>query len=98
MKITECLVIDQKDEKKIIKCIKCNFEFCSPSENYKLYALRSNRDAYELNLSYKKLDDPDIPVYYQEYYCPGCMALLAVDVWCPSLDDEQPLWDIKIQA
>ena len=98
MKITEYLVIDHKDEKKIIKCIKCDFEFCSADENYKLQALRINRDAYELNPSYNKIDDPDIPVYYQEYYCPGCMTLLAVDIWCPLLDDEEPLWDVKIKV
>ena len=29
------------------------------------------------------------------YCCPGCLTLLQVDVFCPSLGGESVLWDIQ---
>lgn len=98
MKIAECLEIQQKGADKIITCVKCSYAFCQAGDNYKRHSLRFNRGAYDLNLSYNKLDEPDFQVAYQEYYCPGCLALLAVDIWCPQLDDDEPLWDIEIKS
>ena len=31
-----------------------------------------------------------------EYYCPGCVALLQVDVFCPTLGDDALLHDIAL--
>ena len=95
MRIHEYLeLVEKKDGTKTICCAKCGTEFCSPSDNYKKYALRWTRDIREL----KKVMEGQEPItYYQEYICPGCGTLLQVDTWCPLIDDDEPLWDIHMK-
>jgi hypothetical protein len=36
--------------------------------------------------------------YYQHYICPGCGTFLQVDVWCPLIDTDEPIWDIDVKV
>lgn len=94
-RISEYLEIVEKiDGTKVICCIECGNQFCPTGDNYKRYALRMRRDLREM----KKVDEDEEPLtYYHEYICPGCGTLLQVDVWCPRLDNDEPLWDIDVK-
>jgi N-methylhydantoinase B len=88
-------IIERSDGAKTICCIKCGYEFCSAGDNYKKHALRWTRDLREM----KKMAEGEEPISsYQEYICPGCGTLLQVDVWCPRIDSDEPLWDIQMDA
>ncbi len=77
-----------------VRC-RCGHVFCRASENYKLYALQRKRDLAEFSGRSLPSGEPYSAVY-QEYVCPSCATLLQVDVLCPALDDDKPLWDIKL--
>ncbi|MDP2728151.1 MAG: acetone carboxylase subunit gamma, partial [Dehalococcoidia bacterium] len=96
LRIHEHLAIARTtDGRKIIACVKCGHQFCDATENYKKHALRWTRDAAEM----KKIPQGDETfAYYQEYVCPGCATLLQIDIWYPSLDSEEPLWDMQIDV
>jgi len=95
LRMHEYLEIAERDDgKKIIRCIKCGYEFCDARENYKKYALRWTRDLSEV----KQVPERVSSCYYQEYICPGCATLLQVDIWWPTLDSDEPLWDIQIKV
>lgn len=95
MRIHEYLEIVEKDTgEKVISCVKCGNEFCTPEDNYKKYALRWKRNLSELK---QVLENEPILEYYQEYICPGCGTLLQVDACCPQLDTDEPFWDIDIR-
>ena len=86
-------VVERIDGTKTICCVKCGHGFCVPEDNYKKYAVQRIRELDEL----KKVGrDGANLTCFQEYICPGCATLLQVDVWCPSLDTRDPLWDIKL--
>lgn len=95
-RITEYLeILEKTDGQKVICCIKCGNQFCSAQDNYKKYALRSVRDPREL----KSVADCDETLtYYREYICPGCGTLLQVEAWCPTLDSDEPFWDIAVKV
>lgn len=94
IRISEYLeIVEKKDSTKMICCIECGQQFCPPGENYKKFALRWVRDLREV----KSVAEGEKPVTnYQEYICPGCGRLLQVDPWCPSLDNDEPFWDIDV--
>lgn len=98
MRIHEYLEIaDNKEGKKIIRCLKCGHEFCDARENYKLHALYRERDLKDVKLRSLISGEPTF-VLYQEYICPGCGTLLEVDTYCPELDKDDPVvWDIQIK-
>jgi len=78
-----------------IRCRVCGHLLCGGDDNYKRHALQRRRDLEEL--TGRRL--PSGEAYrgaYQEYSCPGCATLLCVDVLCPTLGPEEPLWDIRI--
>jgi len=78
-----------------IRCRSCGHLFCRGDENYKEHALRRTRSLEELSGRRLPSGAP-FQAVYQEYVCPGCTTLLAVDVLCPSFDDGSPLWDIRL--
>jgi N-methylhydantoinase B len=93
MRIHEYLEIDAD---RNIKCLKCGYIFCDGKENYKEYALKAEVPGKELGSKFiQKInnDDPEFVVYH-EFYCPGCLTLLEVDVLPPG---HPPIWDIKIK-
>ena len=78
-----------------VRCRRCGHLLCEADRNYKEHALRRTRDLAQF--SGKRL--PSGGAYqavYEEYACPGCATLLAVDVVLPNLTDGEPLWDIRL--
>jgi N-methylhydantoinase B/acetone carboxylase, alpha subunit len=78
-----------------VRCRCCGHLLCAGDQNYKEHALRRTRDLEQF--SGKRL--PSGGAYqavYEEYACPGCATLLAVDVVLPNLTDGGPLWDIRL--
>jgi hypothetical protein len=62
-------------------------------DNYKRYALRRERDLYDLAQRLAPSGEAYFGGYY-EYYCPGCATLLQVDSFCTTLpDSKEPLQD-----
>ncbi|MEK7848507.1 MAG: acetone carboxylase subunit gamma, partial [Chloroflexota bacterium] len=94
LKFHEYLEIAGDSGHPIIRC-RCGHVFCSANESYKDYALRRVRDLEELTGRRLPHGQPYLTVWL-EYICPGCATLLQVDVWCPSLGDEKPLWDTRL--
>jgi N-methylhydantoinase B len=78
-----------------VRCRHCGRQLGSAGENYKLHAVRRDRDLEELAGRPMPDGSPYLGVL-REYACPGCATLLQVDVWCPSLGGEEDLWDIQI--
>ena len=75
-KIHEYLTLEEGD-KRIIKCAKCGFEYCTPSENYKLHALMHERPVTDIS---PLVCDPKVYLdedwVFREYYCPGCGVMI----------------------
>jgi N-methylhydantoinase B len=78
----------------VIRCT-CGHVLCSADQNYKLYALRRDRQLQDLSDRPMPDGSPYLAVL-REYACPGCARLLQVDVWCPALAGDPDLWDIQI--
>ena len=78
-----------------IRCRRCRRLLCDGSENYKAHVLRRTRDLAELSGRLLPSAEPYRGVF-QEYICPGCATLLCVDVHCPELGPDEPLWDIRL--
>lgn len=99
MRIHEYLeIVDKKGGRKVIRCIKCGYEFCDAKENYKKYALLWERDPKELPLR-SPYSGESMFFRYQEFICPGCGTLLQVDQYCPELDKDDPIvHDIEIKC
>ena len=93
MRIHEYLKVVKKDGgEKVIKCIKCGYEFCTIEENYKEYALLWKRDFKDIKLRYP-ISGEKPKVTYQEFICPGCGVLLEVEITMkgsPILHDIEP--------
>ena len=87
MRIHEYLEID--DNKKI-KCLKCGHIFCDADKNYKDHALHAEIPGSELGEHFVR---ETTVVVYHEFYCPGCLTLLASDVLPMG---EPPIWDIQV--
>jgi acetone carboxylase gamma subunit len=95
-RISEYLeIVEKADKSKMISCMKCDTEFCNPEDNYKKYALVHVRNPNEMKAVTPR---DDTLTYYREFICPGCGILLQVEVWCPRLDSEEPLWDICVKV
>ena len=87
MRIHEYLEIDENNK---IRCIKCGYTFCDANENYKLYALKCEREGSEIG---KRMVQDSEYVVYHEFYCPKCLTMLSVDVLPKG---HPPIWDIEI--
>lgn len=98
MRIHEYLeIVDKKNGRKIIKCIKCGHEFCDINDNYKKHTLLWEKDHKDFPLR-SPISGDSMFSKYQEFYCPGCLTLLEVDMFCPELDKDDPIvWDIELK-
>lgn len=87
-------VVQKSDETWITKC-SCGYEFCSPEQNWKLYANIYVRDSAEkMHEVYPELlaSDTDWQVY-REYICPECGVMHDVEAptpWYPVIHDFEP--------
>ncbi len=81
----------------IVRCRKCAHVFCGGGENYKNGAIEITMDLEELAGERVPSGEPYRGVLLG-YVCPGCATLLQVDVFCPSRDDQRPLWDIQLDC
>jgi acetone carboxylase gamma subunit len=89
----EYLDLVRDGEDFVIRC-RCGRLLCDAGDNYKRHALRRRRSLAEF--SGKPLPSGgDYQAVYEEYACPGCATLLAVDVVAEPGPPE-PLWDIRI--
>lgn len=88
MRIHEYLEIDEEGK---IKCLKCRHVFCDADENYKLHALKAERPGSEIGSH--MIQETKFTVYH-EFYCPGCLTMLEVDVLPPG---HPPVWDIRVK-
>ena len=64
------------DESRTISCKKCGNTFCSINENYKNYTLMRETPLSNLGDEYSKTER----FCFREFYCPGCLTLLWVDM------------------
>ncbi len=92
-KFHERLAVARHGTIQAIRCTRCGHLFCPAKESYKKYALRRERDLYELAQSPLPSEESYIGGYH-EYYCPGCATLLQVDIFCSLLPgSHEPLED-----
>lgn len=78
---------------EVVSCVRCGHLFCQKDDNYKRYALRWERDLYDLAQRLVPSGEPYLGGYY-EYYCPGCATLLQVDSFCTTFpNSKEPLQD-----
>jgi N-methylhydantoinase B len=95
LKFHEYLAVATNGKSEAILCIRCGHLFCQKDENYKLYALRRERDLYDLAQSLIPSGESYLGGYL-EYYCPGCATLLQVDSFCDAFpDSKEPLYDFR---
>jgi hypothetical protein len=99
MQIHECLDIVEQSEGFVIACRKCNQDLGAADGNYKAACLYSSIDKDQLT----ELPPPSgrhSMGRYIEYYCPGCVTLLEVEVAVPSVEGAalEPVWDIQIAS
>jgi acetone carboxylase gamma subunit len=85
LEIHEYLKINDQDK---IQCKKCGHVYCSKTENYKMHALMSEASPVPSGQRPKPKD-----FTYREFYCPGCLTLLEVEVAKPN---DPILWDTQI--
>jgi len=86
------------DDGGAIVCRRCGYELSSADENFKAGAVAKERPIQEAN---PLIVDPrtfiDDEVVFRQYFCPGCATLLCVDVYCPELGADEPLWDTRFE-
>jgi N-methylhydantoinase B len=79
------------------RCRRCGAVLGPADQNYKLYALALRQDLEELAGKRIPSGEP-YEGEYRMYACPGCATLLQVDVYCPRLGGELPIWDIQLDV
>ncbi len=91
-RLQEYLDIVQPNGSQLEVCCRvCQTSLGPATDNYKRYALvRRRQPAEYLPLRHKAGDFNE----YWEYYCPGCVTQIAVDVMDPS--DQEPIWDTQL--
>ena len=89
------LVLGKNKEGDLVVRCECGTVFGGPEVNYKEGCLRRVKTWEEAEL--RSTSDGRAPaIKLQEYFCPGCLTLLEVDLWYPDLDDETPVWDVQL--
>jgi len=97
VKFHEYLAIARNGKTEAIRCLRCGHLFCPKHDNYKLYALRRERDLYDLAQRLVPSGESYLGGYL-EYYCPGCATLLQVDGYCEAFPNtKEPLHDFYQQ-
>ena len=74
------VVEDEKGEQYCV-CSRCNHVYAGAEENFKLYALISDRDPEEVHPG-RFAADKDWMIY-REFYCPGCGSQIEVEATAP---------------
>jgi N-methylhydantoinase B len=93
LRFHEYLELVRDGERFAIRC-RCGRVLCDARENYKQHAMQRRRSLAEF--SGKPLPSgSEYQAVYEEYACPACATLLAVDVVAEPGEPE-PLWDIRI--
>lgn len=95
LRFHEYLELVMADGELGVRCRSCGCLICAGDENYKEHVLVRTRELEELSGKRLPSGDP-YQVVYQEFACPGCATLLAVDVVRPDDEEGRPLWDIQI--
>lgn len=99
MRIHECLHIVEQSEGFVMACRKCSQNLGAADGNYKSACLYRSIDKDQLT----ELPPPGgrhSMGRYIEYYCPGCVTLLEVEVAVPAVEGValEPVWDIHIAS
>jgi N-methylhydantoinase B len=93
VKFHEYLAIARNGKTEAIRCLRCGHLFCPKHDNYKCYALRRERDLFDLAQRLVPSGESYLGGYL-EYYCPGCATLLHVDGYCDAFpNSKEPLHD-----
>lgn len=95
-RVHEYLEVAEKAGRCWTRCLKCGAVLGGAERNYKLAARRRDRSVQDLTGGALPSGDPHQAVY-REYYCPGCGTLLDVEVFCPAVSPDEPLWDIQLK-
>jgi N-methylhydantoinase B/oxoprolinase/acetone carboxylase alpha subunit len=97
VKFHEYLAIARNGKTEAIRCLRCGHLFCPKHDNYKRYALRRERDLFDLAQRLVPSGESYLGGYL-EYYCPGCATLLQVDGYCDAFpNSKEPLHDFYQQ-
>ena len=97
MRIHEYLeIVEDREGRQQVRCVRCGHAFCGAGENYKAHALCRERDPNQV--PGRGLASGEQPFHvFQEYICPGCGTLLEVDTHVPGFEGDAPvLWDIQV--
>ena len=78
-RVNEYLVISDSDGKKVIRCRKCQYEFCPATENYKNHALVKECALAKSGTLFHESKR----FIFREFYCPGYGAQLEVEAVPP---------------
>ena len=84
-------------QRLFVRCTECGQLLCRAEENYKAHAVEIERDLEEFAGGRLPSGEPYAGIFL-EYACPGCGTLLQVDLYCPALGGERPLWDIQLDT
>ena len=95
--VHEYLDLVRTSDRLVMQCRKCAHVFCGGEGNYKNAAIEITVDPEELAGEGVPSGDPYRSVLLG-YVCPGCATLLQIDVFCPTRDDQRPLWDIQLDC
>jgi hypothetical protein len=96
LKFHAALEIVASGKRRAIRCTRCGHRLCAADENYKRHALHRVVHLKEV-MPPLPTGEPYIGEYH-EYFCPGCVAQLQVDMFSPSVAGDPILWDTRIDA
>jgi len=68
----------EEEGRKLFKCLKCGYELCEHTQEYKDFALKNEAPISKAQPDYLA-SKTDLFVL-REYYCPGCAAMFEVDM------------------
>jgi len=88
-RISEYLMMDEVSGRKVVKCAKCEHEFCPATENYKNYARTLELSPAKAGTLFKESKR----FVFREFYCPGCGTMFDVEV---RLKGQPFVWDASL--
>jgi acetone carboxylase gamma subunit len=97
LRFHEYLELVRDGENVAVRCRGCSRLLCAGDQNYKNHVRMRTVDL-EAFANKRLPNGAAYQAVHQEYACPGCGTLLAVDVLCPKVSDAAPLWDIRIDT
>ncbi len=75
-RIAEYLQIEDASGQRVIRCAKCAHVLCPSTDNYKDYALMSERPPTVAGPRHHQSEQ----FVLREFYCPGCATMLDVEM------------------